>query len=47
MARALLRLAAQDQAALRTQATRHFEVNLTFDAVGRELRAAYTRVAAS
>jgi glycosyltransferase involved in cell wall biosynthesis len=47
MARALLRLTAQDQAALRTQATRHFEVNLTFDAVGRELRAAYTRVAAS
>jgi glycosyltransferase involved in cell wall biosynthesis len=41
MARALLEWSARDRGLLRDQARDHFERNLSFDAVGRELRAAY------
>jgi glycosyltransferase involved in cell wall biosynthesis len=47
MARALVTLSAYDSTLLRSQARQHFEANLAFDAVGRELLAAYTQVASS
>ena len=46
MARALIDWAARDRAALRRAARAHFERALSFDAVGRELRAAYRAIAA-
>jgi glycosyltransferase involved in cell wall biosynthesis len=42
MADALVRFAARDRASLRAAVRTHFEQELTFDAIGRQLRDAYT-----
>jgi hypothetical protein len=41
MARALVDWAGRDRGAMRRRAREHFVRSLSFDAVGRELRAAY------